>query len=176
MFSRFSTDPKDLFKKCDWCNYPTVCEANLKVMKNEKLKVTDWHSSIGSQAAEKLFTTLQSLEGSEQTRLKSSDTAVALDLLKSLADKLDWCIGKCAAAGSKLKFDIIDDDCNEIGSNVIFEKCPDCKRAMVSKKNLWIIRAGVSFGFMASLGGLGALMLPLLGFGAGGVVAGSTGI
>lgn len=173
MFSIFSKDPKDLFKKCEQCNNPVVCEANLKVIKNES-KLTDWHLSIGSQASGKVFTTLQSLNESEQNRLKSSDTTVALNFLKSLANKLDWCAGNCSAAGSKLKFDIIDDSCHEIQKNAIFEKCLKCKRTMVSRKNLWIIRGGVSLGFVTTVGGLGALMLPLLGFGAGGIAAGST--
>lgn len=162
----------NLFKICDLCNSAIVCEQNLKVITEKELKLVDWYSSIGSQAADKLFTTLHSLNKSEEIRLKSKDKTVALDFLKSLADKIEWCTGSCVNAGSKLKFDIIDDDC--YGNSVIFEKCPDCKRALVSKKNLWIIRGAVTIGFAATLGGLGALALPLLGFGAGGIVAGST--
>lgn len=172
MFSIFSKDPKDLFQKCEKCNSPTVCEANLKVIKNES-NVKDWHLSIGSEAAATLFITLQSLDESEQARFKSNDKA-ALDLLNSLAKDLDWCNGNCEATKSKLRIDIIQNSYDEIDNNSIFEKCPKCKRTTVSKKNLWIIRGGVSLGFMTTLGGVGALMLPLLGFGAGGIVAGST--
>lgn len=173
MWSIFSKDPKDLFKKCEKCSEPTVCEANLNVIKNES-KVKDWHLSIGAQPAATLFITLQSLDESEQNRFRSSDKVVALDLLKSLAKELNWCNADCTTTGSKLKIDIIDDGREEIENMTIFEKCPKCKRTMVSKKNLWIIRGGVSLGFMTTLGGIGALMLPLLGFGAGGIAAGST--
>lgn len=173
MFSFFAKDPKDLFKKCEQCNSPTVCEANLKVIKNES-KVQDWPLSIGSEAAAQLFITLQSLKKTEQIRFKSNDTAVALDLLSSLANELDWCTGNCEGTGSKLKIDIIDDSRDEIENSATFEKCVTCKRTLVSKKNLWIIRGGVTLGFVTTLGGFGVLMLPLLGFGAGGVVAGST--
>lgn len=173
MFSIFAKDPRDLFKKCEKCSEPVVCEANLNVIKKES-KVKDWHLSIGPQAAATLFITLQSLTESEQIRLKSSNSVEALDLLKSLAKELSWCIENCDGTGSKLKIDIINDGRDEVGNITIFEKCPKCKRTMVSRKNLWIIRGGVSLGFITTLGGIGALMLPLLGFGAGGIAAGST--
>lgn len=118
MFSIFSKDPKDLFKKCEQCNNPVVCEANLKVMKDES-KAKDWYLSIGSQSAGKIVAALGSLDKSKQIRLESSDAAVALDILKSLANELDWCTGNCEGAESKLKFDVIGE---EIG------KCLKCKR------------------------------------------------
>lgn len=173
IFSKVPQDPKDLFKKCKKCSDPLVCDANLNVIRNES-KVQDWHLSIGRQAAATLFIALQSLSETDQNRFRSSDKVVSLDLLKSLAKELNWCNNDCKATGSKLKVDIIEDIRDEIGNNTIFEKCPKCKRTTVSKKNLWIIRAGVSLGFMTTLGGIGALMLPLLGFGAGGIAAGST--
>lgn len=164
MFSIFSKDPKDLFKICEWCNNAIVCEANLNVIKDKNTKLFDWYVSIGSEAADKLSTVLQSLERSEKIRFNSDDTAVALDLLKSLADQLDWCTGNCTTAGSKLKFDVINDDCLNVSRNSVgFEKCTQCERTMVSEKNLWALRKGIQFGFVASLGG--ALILPLIGFG-----------
>lgn len=81
---------------------------------------------------------------------------VALDLLKSLADELYWCTGNCGATGSKLKFDILDEGCKEIEQYGFLEKCPKCKRTMVSEKNLWIIRSGLF---------LMLPVLPLIGFG-----------
>lgn len=163
---------KDLFKICEECNNAIVCDANLNVIKTKEPKRIDWNSSIGQEAADKIFTTLVSLNDSETIRLNTEDKRVALYFLKSLAPKLDWCIGSCTSTGSKLKFDLIDDD--YYGNSVLFETCTECKRTLVSKKNLWIIRGGVSLGFVATLGGAGFMLLPLLGFGASGVVAGST--
>lgn len=175
MWSIFAKDPKDLFKKCEKCSEPTVCEANLNVIKNGA-KVKDWHLCIGPQAAAALFITLQSLSEEEQIRFRSSDKVVALDLLKSLSKEINWCNENCDGTGSKLKIDIMDDDPDEVENNTLFEKCPKCKRTIVSTKNLYIIRAGVSLGFMTTLGGIGFFMLPLLGFGAGvggGIAGGS---
>lgn len=52
-----------------------------------------------------------------------------------------------------------------------WERCPKCGNPLVNESNLWKLR-GIIGG--CGIGGavLGAIALPLLGFGAGGVAAG----
>lgn len=155
MWSR--KDPNNLFKKCEKCNNTMVCGANLKVLRTET-KAIDWHFSIGSQAAGKLLSTILSVCENEIVRFNSSDTVVALDLLNSLAVKLDWCTGKCYGKPSELKFDVIDDECKE----ATLQTCYKCRKILIIGRSIWAIRDGVSLGFMSTSDGLFDLVLDML--------------
>lgn len=52
-----------------------------------------------------------------------------------------------------------------------WERCPKCGKQLVNEANLWKLR-GIIGGCVIGGGILGALALPLVGFGAGGVAAG----
>lgn len=51
----------------------------------------------------------------------------------------------------------------------MWERCPNCGKPLVNEANLWILRGLFAAGGAAA----GALALPLLGFGAGGIIGGS---
>lgn len=53
-----------------------------------------------------------------------------------------------------------------------WERCPKCGKPLVNESNLWKLR-GILGGCAVGGGILGAVALPLFGFGAGGVAAGT---
>lgn len=71
------------------------------------------YSNVSNILAGSVFATLQSLEVIDLGTLLFGSENVALDILKSIAVKLDWCNNLCRNNESALDFETIDGSCDD---------------------------------------------------------------
>lgn len=131
-----------MWNRCVNCSKPMVCESNLWkiraimggcVMERDAVSTATLsllgfdsrelvqgstaaaiYSNVSNILAESVFATLQSLEAIGLSTLLFGCESVALDILRSIASKLDWCNNVCNNnAESALDFETIDGSCDD---------------------------------------------------------------